>query len=257
MANEVSSFKKRYLTYFKNNYSKDNICNWLEQAVDFERPDGYYYDSKTRLLIIFEHFVFNCSENIIKKGKSQGSLLHKELNDKYHEVQKEIQSATDNYESTKVIMQGYYEKNGNKTVIKIGENGDKYRNNYINNFKTAFNEHSAKIDEYKDNLIINLNIKPLETKVVFLIEDTTMFGSKFLEKGNSPWKPVILTNTLQFQDIINNSNVDFVIAACQNGDGGVNIGYKNDSSNKIDLNQTEFYIIAGAPYITFAKKTKL
>ena len=53
---EILSFKNRYINYLKNNNGDYNICDWLQNAVDFERPDGYYFDYNTKLLVIFEHF---------------------------------------------------------------------------------------------------------------------------------------------------------------------------------------------------------
>ena len=59
---EILSFKNRYITYLKNNNGNCNICEWLENAIDFESPDGYYFDENSRLLVIFEHFEIDCSE---------------------------------------------------------------------------------------------------------------------------------------------------------------------------------------------------
>ena len=116
---EVTLFKNRYADDLKNN-SNSAVCKWINNAVDFERPDGYYFDSKSKLLVIFEHFEIDCSERPKKNGKPLGSTLHKNYIDKHKEVQKEIQKSDDYYASTKVIAQGYYEQDkNNKTYYAL------------------------------------------------------------------------------------------------------------------------------------------
>lgn len=252
---EILSFKNRYINYLKNNNGDYNICDWLQNAVDFERPDGYYFDYNTKLLVIFEHFEIDCSERLVKKGKSLGSTLHKNSIDTHKEIQREIQSSNSHYyESTKVIVQGYYKKDGDNLTFEIGKDGDKYRNNFINNFYESFDAHCKKIEEYKNNVIKVLASQPLEIKVCFLIEDKTMLGSYYLEE-NPFDKPVILTNTLQFQEKINNSNVDYIISGRQE-DGIACIGYKGACIlNKVDLNKKEFMVMPAPLKITIAKET--
>ena len=256
MKKEVTLFKNHYIDYLKINNSNSDICVWLENAVDFEGPDGYYFDSSKNLLVIFEHFDIDCSERIIKKGKDHGSTLRKNSNEKYKEVQEEIQTSDDYYESTKIIRQGYYEQDGNNITYHFGRDGDKYRNNYINNFRKSFENHCKNIENYKNKVIDILKIQPLEIKVCFLVEDKTMFGTYYLNAKKSQGEPVVLTDTLQFQTIINHSNVDCVVFGQQHEIVGV--GYKGDSElNKIDLNKKEFWIIPASPYITVAKKIEL
>lgn len=131
---EVTYFKNHYIDYLKINNRNSDICVWLENAVDFEGPDGYYFDSSKNLLVIFEHFDIDCSERLKKGEKSIGSTLQKNYTDKYKEVQEEIQTSDDYYESTKIIGQGYYEQDGNNITYHFGRDGDKYRNNFVNNF---------------------------------------------------------------------------------------------------------------------------
>ena len=254
---EISRFKNYYLDYLKNNNSNSNICEWLQNAVDFEEPDGYYFDSNSKLLVIFEHFDIDCSERIIKNGKEHGSILRKNSNDKYKEVHKEIESSSDYYESTKVIEQGYYKQDGNTKTFCIGQDGDKYRNNYIDNFSKSFEKHCNKIEEYKNNLIEKLKIQPSDIKVCFLVEDKTVFGTHYLSNKNSSGEPVVLTDTLQFQEIINNSNVNYIISGREQ-DRISSIGCKGDSEqDKIDLFKKEFFVIPGIPLFTASKKTQL
>ena len=178
---EIANFKKYYLPYLNNS----TIFKWLEKAVDFERPDGYYYDGTNKLLVIFEHFEIDCSERPTKKGKPLGSTLHKNRVIVHKEIQKEINSCNDIcYESAKGIEQGYYSQNDNTKTFYMGQDGDKYRNNFINNFLESFGEHAKKVAEYKNNIINELKIQPLETKVCFIIEDKTLFGSHYLNDKN-------------------------------------------------------------------------
>ncbi len=250
---EISNFKKYYLPYLNNT----TIFEWLEKAVDFERPDGYYYDEINKLLVIFEHFEIDCSERPTKKGKTLGSSLHRNRIVIHKEIQEEIASSNNNlYESTKGIVQGYCSQNGNVKTFYIGQDGGKYRNNFINNFLESFAEHERKVDEYKNSVINQLKIQPLETKVCFIIEDKTIFGSHYLNDKNSQGDPVILTDTLQFQEVINSSNVDLVVF-CREDDFTTYIGLKgNNLINKIDLYKKEFFIIPLALKITVAKKLR-
>ena len=52
--NEIARFKNRYKILSKTD--SEQIGVWLSNAVDFDRPDGYYYDAENKLLVIFEHF---------------------------------------------------------------------------------------------------------------------------------------------------------------------------------------------------------
>ena len=255
---EILSFKNRYITYLKNNNGNCNICEWLENAIDFESPDGYYFDENSRLLVIFEHFEIDCSERPVnEKGKSLGSTRSKNFVDKHKEVQKEIQeSDCDYYESTKVVEQGYYKQDGNNRIYELGKNGDKYRDNFIKNFYESFETNWKKIEKYKNNVIEKLGIQPLEFKVCFLVEDKTNGGTHYLENGIPSDKPVILTDALQFQEKINNSKVDLVIYGQSDNNGIIGVGYKGDSVlNKIDLMKKEFFVLPSLPLFTFSKKT--
>ncbi len=253
---EVKLFKNRYIYFLKNNNNNSVVCEWLENAIDFEGPDGYYFDSKSRLLVIFEQFEIDCSERPRKNGKSLGSTLRKNCIDKYKEVQEEIEAADDYYESTKVIEQGYYEQNGNNITYHFGRNGDKYRNNFINNFCESFETHSSRIENYINRVVEKLAIQPLSVKICFLVEDKTAGGSYYLNDKNSFGAPVILTDTLQFQEMLNLSNVDYVIFGRQD-DKIASIGCKGDSKlDKIDLMKKEFFVIPAFLQCTASKKIK-
>lgn len=134
------------------------------------------------------------------------------------------------------------------------QDGDKYRNNFINNFYESFDNHCKKIEEYKSKVIEKLKIQPLEIKVCFLVDDKTMGGTYYSDKESCD-NYVILTDTLQFQEKINNSNVDFIIYGQSDNNGIIGVGYKGDSVlNKIDLMKKEFFVIPAFPQMTFAQK---
>ena len=179
--------------------------------------------------------------------------MRKNIHDEYQQVQKELQASGDNYESTKVIEQGYFEQDGDRKICHIGEDGDKYRNNYINNFIESFESHTKKIEEYKSAIINHLGIQPVATKIVFLVEDKTIMGTYYLTDKRFPGEPVILTETLQFQEAINCSSVDYLIAA-REGEKFALVGYKGDPDHKIDLRDKEFFVIPVGVYYTEAKK---
>ena len=251
---ELTIFRNKYINYLKKTTESLDLIKWIENAIDFEGPDGYYFDFNNNLLVIFEHFEIDCSERPKKKGNSIGSILHKNYIDTYKEIKKEIQSSKDYYESTKIIEQGYYEQKDNNKIYYLDQNGDKYRNNFINNFYDSFENHHKKLEDYKSNIFQKLNIQPLDIKVCFLIEDKTIFGTYYSDKKNWFDSPVILTETLQFQEIINNSSVNYVIFGRQE-DKISSIGYKGDSQlEKIDLSKKEFFVIPAVPVFTASKQ---
>ena len=254
--NEVTRFKNSYINFLKK-HEKSDLCKWLENATDFEKPDGYYFDRNNKFLVIFEHFDIDCSEQMKKKTKSLGSTLRKNYNDTNQEVQNEIQSSGDLYESTKVIEQGYYTQSGNNKTFHIGENGDKYRDNFVKNFKESFDSHSKKIEEYKTHVIQELKIQPTKIQICFLVEDKTLFGTYYLNSKKSCGAPVVLTNTLQFQQIIDSSCVDFIIFGRQQ-DKTAFVGYKDSrKSEEIDLNTKEFFVIPAGLLFTASKKSSI
>lgn len=254
---------KGEITHFKNNYhsqieylsKKDNYCKFLLKAMDFERPDGYYYDKNNDSLVIFEHFEIDCSERVDKNGKPLGSILRKNSSDKNKEIKKELKSCSEaSYESVKLIEQGYYEENDNGKTFFIGKDGDKYRNNYVANFQQSFNSHNKSKLDYINRVVAHLGIHPQEVKIAFVIEDKTLFGTYYKTKNNNFDSPVILTNTLQLQETLNLSDVDCVIFASPQHEI-VSIAHKGDSvTDKIDLQEKEFFILPLGPLITSAIK---
>lgn len=260
--NEVSEFRTKYIS---NNVRSNVACLTLSgdqqpfvklieilmRSKDFDRPDGYYFDQATSTLYIFEHFAFDCSPT-----NRNGSSLRRNTRQVNQEIEREIKSSVTDYDSTKVIDQGYSVKNGNKITYIMGADGDKYRDNYIASFKKFYEDHNGKVNEYIENCKNEMGITPDKVIISFLVEDVTVFGTRYKRNGNIG-DPVILLSTKQFLEIFKNSKVDYVFF------GALNDRYlvicdrtiiNDDPSKYIDLLNEEFYIIPAAPVFTAAKK---
>ena len=262
---EVEIFINRYLRsqrYEVKIYPKTinkveikNLVDKLMKATDFERPDGYLYDNTTHILYIFEQFEFDCSPN-----NSSGSQLRENTSYVEKEIAKEISNTTSNtYHSTKVIDQGYSVKHGNTITYYPGEDGDKYRNNYISNFQEVYHKHSIKLKEYIQNCENVITEKPTKVITTFLIEDKTKLGTHY-KNGCSVGDDVDLLTTKQFVDEFKDSNIDYVIFGALDNyfvsfcDRSIlEIG---NTDSIIDLCTKEFYILPAAILITSAKRNK-
>ena len=190
---EISNFIDKYL--LKNviclNILEDKIPllnQILENAQDFERPDGYSVVNDDCYII--EHFEFDPYRQ--KKRSSQlreEEFLNKNKNEKI-------------FESLGLKNgSGYFYKKVNSEIIL--ESSKAY---YINNLTRVFNEHSINKDEYikrlKENGIVFKNYY-----LIFFIEDKTILGS--YSYGNN--KPFNIFLTKEINDLWNmNSGVDYV-----------------------------------------------
>lgn len=256
---DLTKFRTRYFRNYDEiiKHFKDGAKDLIEilfKAQTGDRPDGYFYDGINSTLYIFEHFEFDCSPN-----KKSGSKLRENTSFVKKEISKEISnSSSTTYDSTKIIEQGYRTKHGSSITYYIGQDGDKYRDNYISNFKKVFENHKNKIENY----IINCKniIKEIPTKIIttFLIEDITMFGTHY-KNGSVRADVVNLLATQQFFNIFKDSKVDVVIFG-ELDSHFVDICDKDilssdDSKNLIDLMTQEFYIIPAAPLISSARKS--
>ena len=263
--NEVKAFKNNYLTrnlnsdntvgYYCVSYNQpnsvDSVLNALLHCKNFEKPDGYFFDAKTLTLYIFEHFSFDCSET-----NKNGSKLRRNISNINNEIEREINNSTQNYNSIKPIVQGDGVINENITIFHIGTAGDKYRNNYIKNFKYQFENHSAKMQDYIDHYKQVINAIPNKIITALVIEDVTMGGTHF-KYLNGMGEPVNLLLTKQFIEVFANSEIDYVfLGMLQYSDLTVcDRSITNDNLNKyIDLSNKEFYVFPMMPKITVSKK---
>lgn len=262
---EIETFKKRYLyknlnsnntkDYYAISYNQPNSFNDIIDALikckNFERPDGYFFDEQTLSLYIFEHFEFDCSET-----NENGSTLRRNISKVNGEVEREIRNSTQTYNSIKPIIQGYGVKNGNSTTFCMGENGDKFRNNYINNFRSQFEKHSIKVQDYIYHCKQEINATPIKIVTNFVIEDVTM-GGTYYKHLNGMGEPVNLLTTKQFIEVFANSKIDYVffgmlqyseLTICDRS-------ITNDNLDKyIDLCSKEFFVFPMMPKITISKK---
>lgn len=267
MANNI---KKKELIYFinrcivNNTYNNDlRYCSFTSDVDSinmiisallgvslFDAPDGYYYDSDNYILYMFEHFEFDCSPR-----KKRSSSLRESISKANRII---CNKSKDENETINVIEQGYSEYIDNKVIYHIGKNGDRYRDNYINNFNYCFIKHCKQIDNYKENCrkIIKGRIDKVIT--LFVIEDITLGGTYFL-KDKSPDVLVNPLMTKQFMEALEDSNVDYLIFNSLHKPSMFSILDKkviNDSlKNKaIDLNSKEFFVFPAMPQFTFYKK---
>lgn len=245
-AERIIDISKMVNYFIDNNLCEEaKIINGLFKCENFEHPDGYFYDKSENILYIYEHFSIDCSPT--KKGSSK---LRESSSMVYKKENKYIENAKENGTIESVIEQGYCKDN----VYHVGADGDKYRDNYLNNFIRSFSEHSSQIESYKNDCCKYLDKIPEKIIVNFVIEDFTMFGTKFKEGKNIGdfVNPLVTKN---FAEILLKSDVDaFIFNSLQNPQM-LTVLTKNslkkiDIDSLIDLKNKEFYIIPVALYFT-------
>lgn len=257
------SADKKQIIY--NRFSTDqagieNIVNALWNCQYPDCPDGFNYNEKTDTLIIFEHFEFDCSPN---NGKRKGSMLRKNIAHINDRIAQEIGQMRDGeYQSVKIIAQSNGSKNENTITYNVGADGDKFRDNYIANFKMIFEDHLKNIGTYKANCINKLGKEPKNIKVCFVFEDVTLCGTYYkcdnlFEGGDIFRTPVNITITKQFMDIFRTAPIDYAVFSMRKEPAMLTIcdktilGYYDKAD---DLTQKEFFVLPAMPQITVAKQ---
>lgn len=264
MKNEIRNFCNRcFKSYYKDGYDSieyyiledrefgRKIIDGLFKCIQFEHPDGYFYDKNVNTVYIYEHFSIDCSPT--KKGSSRlrqsSSMVNKKENKYIENTEKD-----DTIES--VVEQGYCKDN----VYYVGADGDKYRDNYLNNFIRLFNEHSSQIEKYKIDCCKNLGFEPKKYIICFVIEDYTLFGTRFKEdkKIGDFVNPLVTKN---FAEILLNSDIDAFIFNSVENPKMLTVLTKNslkkiNLDSLIDLKDKEFYIIPAAVKFTGFSKIK-
>ena len=170
MKNELEMIRKNYLSknlrygYYSLRVAK-KFLNILPKCESFERPDFYYLEND--ICYVFEHFQFDASKTLSKKGSSfklAESKTQRIIDNKTKEKLQTKPSDPNNITNYGVFS----------TAIKCNQNQIFWKSNFLTNF---FN-HYNKINLYRENLInakvINANTK---IKNVFIVEDTTEFGA--------------------------------------------------------------------------------
>lgn len=172
---------KQFLEYLLDNF----ICR-IEQPL--KRPDAYAVNGKELLLL--EHFQFDNSK-VTSKGSKQLSL----------------DAEMDRYLSTEL------QKSKNNTAF-CSSYIDKSGVFYCDNFIKQFNNHYAKINEYKIAMQNELNTNFDRIYVGFVIEDASSLGSCYYDKTIYGPNYLNLLNTKEFLDIFEKStDLDFVFFA--------------------------------------------
>lgn len=254
---EIKKICDRILFYKnKKNFIELNIGNKEENLIiinnmfnctSFEHPDAFYYDEKLDILYIYEHFEFNCSP-----AKKHSSKL-KESFSKSNKLEENVINKRKDYEIISYIEQGYSDNN----VFHIGKDGDKYRDNYIKNFLYSFNKHNLQIAKYKKDCILKIGKEPKKIIISFVIEDVTIFGTRF-KNGKDIGDRVNPLVTKEFMEILYQSDVDYLIFHSQDTRFLISILDKKSITkemldNAIQLKEKEFYILPVAVKISAAK----
>lgn len=264
--NEIDRFKKRYIannldangtleffSLLQSQNAFNTLINAFINSQNFDRPDGYWFDTASSILYVFEHFEFDCSSN-----NRNGSKLRKNLATASREISEEMSSANTDYDTVKSIEQGIGIKQGNTVTYHIGENGDIYRNNYIANFQKSYEAHSNKLHEYIENCKQVIGVEPNKVITTFLIEDITL-GGTYYKNSNGMGAPVNLISTKQFIELFRNSSIDYVLfgrlqeqllTIC---DRAI---IDNSTIQYVDLYQKEFFIFPAMLQITVSHNIK-
>lgn len=149
-----------------------------------KRPDAYAVIEDDILLL--EHFQFN-NTKVTKKGSEQ----HKVAAKSEQEFKKKLVKDGDF-----AVLDEYVERNGKS---------------YVENFRTQFNSHYNKIDDYKSEMQKQLKKDFKNIYMGFLIEDASPLGSLYLN-NNHKMCCLDLLQTKEFLDIFEQSSkLDFAL----------------------------------------------
>lgn len=260
--NEITLFKQYYfvknlntkgtIEYNSVSYNQphtfDDIIHALLYCIDFEQPDGYYFDNKTSTLYIFEHFVFDCS-----RTNRRGSTLRRNICKVNKEVGLEAKNLSEDKIIIKNIIQGGDVQSGDAAIIHVGQDGEKFRSNYIENFKRQYTNHAMKISDYITHCKQKINVTPNKIITSFLIEDVTLGGTCY-KNQNGIREAVNLLLTKQFLEIFSGSPVDYVFFG-NLGDDSLTVCDKsivNDNPSKyMNLLTTDFIVFSAMPQFNY------
>lgn len=221
-SNESTLYLEKFIIDKKINCPKINYDQYekfaklLSQIVCFEAPDFYIKDGKTIWLL--EHFEIDGSRHN-KKG-SENKL--KQDND-----QKKANEFFESHPEANIFSSSLNVKNTSKQ--------------YLDNLFSSFKKHYDKIEKYKSNIKKQLNLQDdVEFKIVFLIEDTTVFGTFYYDNGIHPLLPIKSAEFMNYMRGL--KNIDGIICSTETIDNSHPYSYillKNDfEENK--QQETEF-----------------
>lgn len=172
-----------------------HLVNNLGRIAPFERPDGYLIAEN--VVYIIEHFEFDSS----KVTKKKGSISRSELG----RVKREFEKYPVDHESAFI------------DELDIAPSADSYIKNAIQNMQN----HYAKIQGYKNNLLSSGVITPGSiVKVGFFIEDVTQLGIYY--RSDNGLQPLNLVNCQEFLDCFDScADLDFCLCANSYGTNNV------------------------------------
>lgn len=261
--NEIEQFCSKAIanssTFNSINYSLvgnindcKNVIDGLFNSTYFDHPDSFYYDKQNKILYIFEHFEFDCSSS-----NKKGSTLRRNYAEVVRKEKKIFDSSEDAIYVESILKQG----NAGNNTFYIGANGDKYRDNYINNFTSSFQKHCSQIEGYKNDCIKKLGVVPEKYIITFVCEDITLYGTYYLDNKCNMGNPVNPLVTKQFMKLLQNSNVDYLIYKSESIPKFIILSKKFITDEIIetalDLKDKAFYIIpVGVKISSACKKTE-
>ncbi len=182
MKKEVTKFIDKYLNkkvfILSNEVLTCNIHDIINNAVDFERPDGYAIIENQCLII--EHFEFD-------------PYIHKKKSSEFRKVESDNERLQKKlFEKTNYIDETDYEYKMMKSSITVHAS----KNDYIHNLERCFKSHANKYKYYQDNIKSQINDLSAD-HMCFFIEDKTIFGSYYKESQT----PFLITCTKEFIEL--------------------------------------------------------
>lgn len=260
--NGTENLPRNLLT--NNSTETNNVYSKIKELTFSDHPDGYFYDEKCNILYIFEHFELDSSEK-----NENGSLYRRSASKVRKEQNKKTAMISDEFIKNIGIIE---QKHSSDCNYNMGENGAEYRENYIKNFEIIFQKHCNQIDNYKKECVLKLQKKnnlmiqsSCKFMIVFVFEDVTFGGTKYLLRNGKSTKPGCVVNPLytkQFMKFLKDSEVDYLIFDSQYDKEMLTIldkKYVTESTLKqaIDLDKYEFYVMPAIMSLNLCKTSKI
>ena len=209
LKNEISRIKLHYFSspgaqchYWNSNESE--VCNLfaaLQKAQDGNMPDGYAVHQNS--IYLFEHFEFDAYPRT-KSGS------------KYKKGDIEIQR--------RFLREN--QEDPSKKSLHTAVPGKPSMQHYMKNAQEIFSKHLRQVPTYKKNIRELLKNDDMETKVIFIIEDTTTLGS-ILQDG----RQVILPECDFFIELFEQQDeVDGILCIASGSHGKSIVSYMDKAS---------------------------
>lgn len=174
----------------KTNYEYLQFVNLFTNLKAFEAPDFFIKDGDT--IWILEHFEIDGSRH-----DKKGSENKKKQN------------------SDEKKAKEFFKQNPKSDIFNSSLNVKNTSQQYLSNLFLSFECHYGKIENYKANIKQTLNTqKEVVFKIIFLIEDTTVFGTFYHDKdGIHSLLPI---NSTEFMNYVRGlANIDGLICSSE------------------------------------------